>query len=97
MTPEGDHTPRPSTPSLSTAQQAQRSAPVPAEAEQHVLDAIVSYNRKEDLFKVRWHGYSAADDTWEPPGHLPFNAMASYFRRLKKRNPRHLLHFGATN
>lgn len=94
--PSGDTITSPSS-KVITAPKAHRSAPAPSEPEQHVIDALVDYDQAEDLFKVHWHGYLHSDDTWEPPGHLPFNAMVAYFRRLGKRLPRHLRHFNAKN
>lgn len=53
----------------------------------------MEYDAKDDVFRVRWHGFGAQKDTWEPPAHLPFNHMERFFRRTKSRLPSHLLAF----
>lgn len=92
-----DDNPAPPTSSTVDAPKAVRSNTAPAEAERQVMDALVDYDTAKDQFRVRWHGYSASEDTWEPPGHIPFNAMYSYFSSRRQRLPRHLRHFSATN
>lgn len=92
----GDNS-KPPTSGPEQAQEARRSIPAPKYAEQHVMDALVDYDSTNDTFKVRWNGCSADEDTWEPPGHIPSNAMASYFRSRHQRLPRHLRHFNSTN
>ena len=32
----------------------------------------------EFLLKVRWHGFSSEEDTWEPIRHLPYNMVVRY-------------------
>ncbi len=55
-------------------------------ATEYVFDRIDGYDKDGGLFRVRWEGHSAKDDTWERPDHLPRNAVAQFFRR-RKRNP----------
>lgn len=54
-----------------------RSAPDPAD--EQIFSHIVEYNIRDDLLRVRWFGYSPKANTWEPPGHLPYNAIAQFF------------------
>jgi Chromo (CHRromatin Organisation MOdifier) domain len=50
-----------------------------------VIDKIVGLRKADDgtwSYKVRWYGYTAADDTWEPAYHLPGNMVRRYHRRV---------------
>ena len=60
--------------------------------EEFVIDDIISHmvnksrrhqyaNKGETLYRVRWYGFEADDDTWEPIKHLPRSKVLSYFRR----------------
>ena len=50
-----------------------------------VIDKIVGLRKADDgswRYKVRWYGYTPADDTWEPTHHLPGNMVRRYHRRV---------------
>ena len=55
---------------------------------EYVIEKIVDYDEEEMLFRVNWTGYTSEQDTWEPPGALPFNQIARYFRRTRRQIPR---------
>eukprot|EP00171_Calliarthron_tuberculosum_P008354 IDg8354t1 len=74
-----------------------RASPPVSITEEHVLDRIVDYDRENDVFRTRWHGYDATADSMEPPEHLPYNALISYFRHAKQAVPTHIHHFSAGN
>ena len=63
-----------------------RPPPVDSEVE-FVIDRFMSHARderdKEWLIRVRWAGFSADDDTWEPAGGLPEELVRKYERRKK--------------
>ncbi len=56
-------------------------------AAEWVFDRIVDYDKEGGLFRVRWEGYAAEIDTWEPPDHLPRNAVVRFLRRVKSNPP----------
>jgi hypothetical protein len=50
-----------------------------------VIYKIVGLRKADDgswMHKVRWYGYTPADDTWEPSYHLPGNMVSSYHLRV---------------
>jgi hypothetical protein len=51
------------------------------------IDRFVSHARADDdsewLICVRWAGFSAADDSWEPARELPAELVGRYERRKK--------------
>lgn len=49
---------------------AQISNHIASRREKCAMNAIIDYDRTDDLFKVRWHGYAPAEDTWVPPEHV---------------------------
>ena len=64
------------------------------EPEEFVIDRIISHEQNNDaehphaafdetLYRVRWYGYQAADDTWEPITHLPRSKVISYHKRKR--------------
>ena len=51
-----------------------------------MIDRIVSHGRSENdevIMRVRWSGYSDADDTWERVEDLPLEIVEAYARRKK--------------
>ncbi|KAI7873432.1 hypothetical protein K492DRAFT_112542, partial [Lichtheimia hyalospora FSU 10163] len=64
---------------------------VPAD-EIYEVEAIVDHKSHKDnfLYRVRWAGYDAEDDTWEPPEH--FNDTSVITRYWKRRNPSNNIH-----
>ena len=58
-----------------------------SDAEFHVVDKIIKYLPKEDLFVIRWHGYGPEGDTKEPPGHLKVEHNRPILQDSKTQNP----------
>jgi Chromo (CHRromatin Organisation MOdifier) domain len=61
--------------------------PIPTDNDspEFFIDKIVGLRKADDgtwSYKVRWYGYTAADDTWEPSDHLPGNMVRRYHRRV---------------
>ena len=52
---------------------------------EYVMDKILAVSglptSSNCRYKVRWHGYGAEDDTWEPHSHLPPQAVKSFLKR----------------
>ena len=40
------------------------------------------------LYCIIWHGFTANEDTWEPPNNIPHNAVARYCKRHKLEMPK---------
>ena len=58
--------------------------------QQAVIDRIVDHKltfRGTPRYRVRWYGYDAADDTWEPARHLPRSSILRYYRRRRLTAP----------
>jgi hypothetical protein len=53
----------------------------------YVIDRLISHARSEDghgwLIRVRWAGFGADGDTWEPAENLPANILQKYERRKR--------------
>ena len=53
---------------------------------QYVIERILSHGRDEmgtPIARVRWAGYTDADDTWEPVSALPHLVVKAYARRKR--------------
>ena len=72
---------------LGNESSAVRTTAIDTEPERYVVDKILDYDAKEDRFLVKWLNYPG-EDTYEPPGHLPYNLMARFFRKRGQRVPR---------
>jgi hypothetical protein len=77
-------TPAP-TPAVQTDRQDARQGDAPAgEEPEYVMERIVGARQQADgslLYRIRWHGYSKDDDTWEPREHLPEAVVRKYHRK----------------
>ena len=66
------------------AQQLLDQSP-PQDKDQNVVDRSMDYVDTEDspYYKVRWWGFKAEEETWEPPGHIPANMRANFHNSEK--------------
>ena len=57
-----------------------------SETEEYVVEKLVGYREtpKGPKYRVRWWGFPASKDTWEPPAHIPAN-MRTRFHAAEKR------------
>ena len=58
----------------------------PEEGAEYVIERLVSHGRSPNgdvVIRVRWAGYSEADDTWEKIEDLPPNLVKAYAKRKK--------------
>ncbi len=55
-----------------------------------MIDRILEYNERDDLFKVKWFGYPESEATDEPPGHLLYNKMVQFFCRNHRSVPAYI-------
>jgi hypothetical protein len=77
------------TPAPAPAGQADRQDAKPDEAPageepEYVMERIVGARQQTDgslLYRIRWHGYSKEEDTWEPWEHLPEAVVRKYHRK----------------
>ena len=71
------------------------------DTEEFVIDSIVAHKvnksrrhrfakHGENLYQVRWYGFNANDDTWEPVKHLPRSKVLTYFRQKGLEAPRNI-------
>jgi Chromo (CHRromatin Organisation MOdifier) domain len=67
-------------------------SPVPdttPNAGEFVIDKLVDFGESADgnrLYRVRWFGYEAIDDTWEPEGNLQAQFIRRYWRDKERTN-----------
>jgi hypothetical protein len=57
-----------------------------SDLEEYVVDHIVTHRRDADgrmKVKLRWFGFSSAEDTWEPLIHVPREMLHRYVRRKR--------------
>jgi hypothetical protein len=58
----------------------------PEEGAEYVVERLLSHGRStndEMVIRVRWAGYSEADDSWEKAEYLPLNLVKAYAKRKK--------------
>ena len=58
----------------------------PEEGAEYVIERLVSHGRSPNgdvVIRVRWAGYSEADDTWKKIEDLPPNLVKAYAKRKK--------------
>jgi Chromo (CHRromatin Organisation MOdifier) domain len=61
------------------------TSPAGESSSEFVIEKIARLRKADDgswMYKVRWNGYTPADDTWEPAHHLPGNMIRRYHRRV---------------
>lgn len=63
------------------------SGAVPDPSEEWAVKRVMAFDPASETFRVRWEGYSADADTWEPPSSLPWNMARRFFRRKKMTPP----------
>ena len=56
---------------------------------EYAIDRMVDYDPDFGC-KIRWYGYSPAEDTWEPPQNLPKNIVLQHFSRRSTPVPHEL-------
>ena len=59
--------------------------------QEHGFDSIIGYEEEKNTSRVRWTGYDAEADTWEPPSYLPANSIIRYFDKKKEPIPAQVL------
>jgi hypothetical protein len=66
---------------------ASEKLPVAKQETEYVIDRLISHARDENdrewIIRVRWAGFSAEEDTWEPVRNLPANMVRRYEKRKK--------------
>ena len=35
-------------------------------SEEYVVEKIIDYNKEENKYLIKWHGYADSENTWEP-------------------------------
>jgi transposase InsO family protein len=59
------------------------------ELTEFVVDRVISHHvddAGQPMVRVRWHGFEADDDTWEPAAEVPRHFLARYAKRRKNFN-----------
>ena len=59
---------------LDTQPMSSSSSAAAAIAPEYVMESIVDHGYADDgelLYRIRWYGYAADQDTWEPVRHIP--------------------------
>jgi Chromo (CHRromatin Organisation MOdifier) domain len=54
--------------------------------QEFVVERIISHGETKEgeyIVRVRWHGYAADADTWEPAADIPMRFMVRYAERKK--------------
>jgi Chromo (CHRromatin Organisation MOdifier) domain len=54
--------------------------------QEFVVERIISHGETKEgeyIVRVRWHGYAADADTWEPAADIPMRFMVRYAKRKK--------------
>ena len=72
-------TPQPSETATEVANNSQDPDP------EYVFDKLLEHDFSESVprYLVKWNGYPTAEATWEPRGHIPFNAVSRYHHKHK--------------
>jgi len=55
---------------------------------EHVLEAVVGFDKTSNLVQCRWYGYGPEDDTWQSLGDVPYSKVVSYMRRTRQKIPK---------
>ena len=78
---------------LDTQPMSSSSSAVAAIAPEYVMESIVDHSYAEDgelLYRIRWYGYAADQDTWEPVRHIPRSHIVRFCRSWKFPFPPHI-------
>ena len=73
-----------------TAEEQPRHEEQAVEPVEYVIQRIVDCGLDEEdnlLHRVRWYGFDAKDDTWEPLEHLPRSHVIRYYRGARYERP----------
>ena len=68
---------------------AVRTTAIDTEPQRYVVDKIAAYDAEGERFLVKWLNYPG-EDTYEPPGHLPYNLIVRFFKKKGQRVPQSL-------
>lgn len=57
---------------------------------EYTVERVIAHRttpgRRDKQYRVRWYGFSAKDDTYEPAEHIPAHFIARYWKRRTRRN-----------
>ena len=63
-----------------------------SDGQHYVVDNMKSYRASEGKYLVHWYGYNdAADDTLEPPEHIPANLRTRFYKSQENKASRRQL------